>query len=209
VSRELTVRGVETRKQLERHGTHLFTEQGYQATSVDQIVDSVGVGKGVFYWYFSSKEEFLASLVDGAWRDLRSLQELVIGDEPDAVRQIELYIRSTVAWTAENPNRASLFGVAESEHRLRALLDKGRSDGVNFVQQRVKAGMDAGLIPPGDSLMLSVAIRSVLMALVRDFRDLRTRDQIADTTVAFVLQALRSADRSDGKSGRGGGQLPV
>jgi AcrR family transcriptional regulator len=191
MSRELTARGVETRNQLARHGTRLFTEQGYHSTSVDQIVDSVGVGKGVFYWYFSSKEEFFASLVDEAWRDLRSLQEVVIGDEVDALRRLELYLRATVAWTAENAERARLFAVAETEHRLRALLDKGRSDAVAYVEGHVQAGIDGGQIPGGDARMLAVAIRSVLMAVVREFSDLRTPGQIADAIVAFVLPAVR------------------
>jgi AcrR family transcriptional regulator len=192
VARELTARGAETRSQLERHGTRLFTAQGYHATSVDQIIDSVGVGKGVFYWYFSSKEQFFASLVDEAWRDLRSLQEVVIGDEGDALRRIELYIRATIAWTAENPERARLFPVADSDLRLRALLDKGRREAVSYVQQHLDAGMESGQIPRGDSLMLSVAIRSVLMALFHEFKEHRTPSEIADATVAFVLPVLRS-----------------
>lgn len=194
MGRELTARGVETKNQLVRHGSRLFTEQGYHPTSVDQIVDSVGVGKGVFYWYFRSKEEFFASLVDEAWKDLRSLQDVVVGDESDAIRCIELYIRATVVWTAENSDRARLFGVADSDNRLRALLKKGRNDALSYVQGHVQRGMDTGQIPPGDPLMLSVAIRSVLMALVREFGDDRTPAEIADATVAFVLPAVRAKD---------------
>ncbi|MDQ1468483.1 MAG: TetR/AcrR family transcriptional regulator, cholesterol catabolism regulator, partial [Actinomycetota bacterium] len=36
------------------HATALFAERGYHPTAVSDIVDSLGVGKGVFYWYFSS-----------------------------------------------------------------------------------------------------------------------------------------------------------
>jgi AcrR family transcriptional regulator len=192
VARELTARGAETRHQLERYGTRLFNKQGYAGTSVDQIVDGVGVGKGVFYWYFPSKEKFFASLVEGAWRDLRSLQEVVIGDEVDALRRIELYIRASIAWTAENSERAQLFTVAFSDFRLRTLVDEGRKEAVAYVKQHLDAGMESGQIPMGDSLMLAVAIRSVLIALVGEFQDHRTPGEIADATVAFVLPALRS-----------------
>jgi AcrR family transcriptional regulator len=191
VARELTARGAETRDQLERHGTRLFTRQGYHGTSVDQIVDSVGVGKGVFYWYFPSKEQFFATLVQAAWRDLRSLQDVVIGDEADVLRRIELYIRVCVAWTAENAERAQLFTVAGSDVKLRVLLDEGRRDAVTYVQRHLDAGMEAGQIAKGDSLMLSVAIRSVLIGLVGEFNDRRTPSEIADAAVAFVLPALR------------------
>jgi AcrR family transcriptional regulator len=204
VPRELTVRGAETRTQLERHGTRLFVKQGYHGTSVDQIVDSVGVGKGVFYWYFPSKEQFFASLVQGAWRDLRSLQEVVIGEEVDALRRIEIYVRATIAWTAENSERAQLFTVAGSDLRLRSLLDEGRKEAVTYVQRHLDAGMEAGQIPRGDSLMLAVAIRSVLIGLVGEFKDHRTPSEIADATVAFVLPALRSGTLREAEGSRRG-----
>jgi len=39
------------------HAAALFSSNGYHPTSVAQIVQGIGVGKGVFYWYFDSKEE--------------------------------------------------------------------------------------------------------------------------------------------------------
>ena len=42
----------------------LFYSQGYQRTSVDAIIDKVGVAKGTFYYYFDSKEELLDALAN-------------------------------------------------------------------------------------------------------------------------------------------------
>jgi len=35
----------------------LFYEKGYEKTSVNDIIEKVGVSKGAFYYYFKSKEE--------------------------------------------------------------------------------------------------------------------------------------------------------
>lgn len=37
----------------------LFAEQGYENTSVSDIVRAVGVAQGTFYWHFKSKEDVL------------------------------------------------------------------------------------------------------------------------------------------------------
>lgn len=37
----------------------LFAQKGFGQTSIQDIVDSLGVTKGTFYYYFSSKEELL------------------------------------------------------------------------------------------------------------------------------------------------------
>lgn len=41
----------------------LFQSKGYTLTSVDEIVRTIGVAKGTFYYYFKSKEEILDALV--------------------------------------------------------------------------------------------------------------------------------------------------
>lgn len=42
----------------------LFHEKGFQNTSVQNIMDKIGVAKGGFYYYFDTKESILDALVD-------------------------------------------------------------------------------------------------------------------------------------------------
>jgi TetR/AcrR family transcriptional repressor of nem operon len=53
-----------TRVQLIRAGVALLTEKGYSAIGIDEILSSVGVPKGSFYYYFDSKAAFGLTLVD-------------------------------------------------------------------------------------------------------------------------------------------------
>ena len=81
----------------------LFADRGYHPTSVADIVAALGVGKGVFYWYFASKEELLTELLKASNHDLRKRQQSAIeGVEADPVRRIELGIRASLAWFAEH-----------------------------------------------------------------------------------------------------------
>jgi TetR/AcrR family transcriptional regulator, cholesterol catabolism regulator len=52
-------RTVPMKSQLLRAGTMLFAERGFDATSVQAIVDAVGVTKGAFYHHFAAKEDLL------------------------------------------------------------------------------------------------------------------------------------------------------
>jgi AcrR family transcriptional regulator len=40
----------------------LFDQNGFKSTSIKDIVDSIGVTKGTFYYYFASKEELLKDI---------------------------------------------------------------------------------------------------------------------------------------------------
>jgi len=47
-----------TKEKLVRYGTAVLTEKGLASTGLDEILKTVGVPKGSFYHYFSSKDEF-------------------------------------------------------------------------------------------------------------------------------------------------------
>ncbi|MGE7822606.1 TetR/AcrR family transcriptional regulator [Paenibacillus sp. NPDC093718] len=53
----------QTIEKLMRSGVELFSRQGYSNTSVDQIAKHAGYSKGGFYAHFSSKEEFLLTII--------------------------------------------------------------------------------------------------------------------------------------------------
>lgn len=45
-----------TRSSIQSHALRLFTEQGYDATTIDQIIDAAEVSESTFYRYFPTKE---------------------------------------------------------------------------------------------------------------------------------------------------------
>src|SRR6058998_2068649 len=114
VNRRLTQRGRERRSQLMEYAARRFAENGYHPTSVAEIVQGMGVGKGVFYWYFDSKEELLAEILKEAQLDLRRRQQQFIAGEPDPdpLRRIELGIRATMEWIDEHRHLSTLFQLA-------------------------------------------------------------------------------------------------
>ena len=55
-----------------------FAEGGFHPTSVAEIVSGLGVGKGVFYWYFDSKDELFLEILKDAQQGLRRAQQHAI-----------------------------------------------------------------------------------------------------------------------------------
>ncbi len=59
-----TVKDPEVRKkEILKNAGELFKNQGYVNTTVEAIIQKVGIAKGTFYYYFKSKEDILDALV--------------------------------------------------------------------------------------------------------------------------------------------------
>ncbi|OIH94217.1 MULTISPECIES: TetR/AcrR family transcriptional regulator [unclassified Curtobacterium] len=59
-----TRRSTGTRQRAQQVALALFTEQGYESTSLRQIADELGINKASLYHHFASKEAILRSLFE-------------------------------------------------------------------------------------------------------------------------------------------------
>jgi AcrR family transcriptional regulator len=54
----------DTRTRIQDVALRLFNENGYEATSLREIADEIGVTKAALYYHFKTKEEIVTSLID-------------------------------------------------------------------------------------------------------------------------------------------------
>jgi AcrR family transcriptional regulator len=63
----------DTRARIQEVAVELFTERGYEGTSLREIAERLGVTKAALYYHFKSKEDIVASLVDDYFGQVDSL----------------------------------------------------------------------------------------------------------------------------------------
>lgn len=62
---------------------HLFIKKGYNASSIQDILDEAGISKGTFYNYFTSKSECLIALMESIAEDIRAARiSIAFGESP-------------------------------------------------------------------------------------------------------------------------------
>ena len=66
----------------------LFLEFGVESVTTRQIAARVGISQTALYVYFSTKEEMLTRLAEGAWRSLRESLDTVEGLDVGATNPI-------------------------------------------------------------------------------------------------------------------------
>jgi len=174
------------------HAAVLFAERGYHPTSVADIVESLGVGKGVFYWYFSSKEELLAEILKSSHQDLRRRQQQAIADEPNPVERIELGIRASMQWFFEHRRSFTIFQFAASDERFAPVLRRNQEVAIADAVTHIKDGIVEGLVSDQDPEVLAQAVVGVVEQLTQTYIFERNEsvERAADAAVSFCLSGL-------------------
>ena len=191
--RQLTRRGQERREKLLAYATARFAENGFHPTSVSEIVNGVGVGKGVFYWYFESKDQLLIEILREALRDLRTTQGEAISGVGDPLQQLEAGIRASISWSAANTDitRLTMFGWSEAIFARE--LRKGRDIVVAETARLIEAVVSRGQANDGDPVMMALAIRAVIDQLAREYAvgDGQVDEAMVETTVRMCLRGVQ------------------
>lgn len=88
--------GTATRDRILSSAQRLMTEQGYAATSVDQVIADSASSKGAFFHHFRSKADLASQVVDGYVRaDLAMLQDGLdaVAEISDPVARVLAFVR--------------------------------------------------------------------------------------------------------------------
>nr|WP_199547053.1 TetR/AcrR family transcriptional regulator [Streptomyces sp. N35] len=127
--------------------TRLFAEQGYDRTSVQEIVEAAGVTKGALYHYFGSKDDLLHEIYARVLRvQQERLDAFAEADEPvekrlrDAAADVvvtsianlddsQIFFRSMHQLSPEK-NKQVRAERRRYHERFRALVEEGQASGV-------------------------------------------------------------------------------
>ncbi|MEJ2634683.1 MAG: TetR/AcrR family transcriptional regulator [Calditrichia bacterium] len=87
----------------------LFSQAGYQETSIDQIAAHAGIATGTIYLYFENKEDILKGILKRFLFAYDSELRASINETASAREKLEMIIGQDLQTILEAPHRARLF----------------------------------------------------------------------------------------------------
>jgi len=106
-----------TREQIRAAALDLFAERGYDATSLREIADRLGVTKAAVYYHFRTKEEILASLFDDMLAGLDAIIEWAGDEAPGPARAREIVERYSTLLATDSGGEVSR--IVQSQQALK------------------------------------------------------------------------------------------
>lgn len=206
-----------TKEQILQSAVALFSEQGFEATSLRQIASAVGIEAGSLYNHISSKQDLLFQLMRTAMDDIIANVEVAVSRAgADPARRLAAAVRAHVVFYCVN-RRQALVG----ERELRSLTRE------NFVSNRAQRrhyedlfiailedGVQASVFRSLDTHVAAYGILGMCSNVAVWFRPggRLARDEVADIYVDMALQsvltygqvAMLEGIRTDLETGRSG-----
>ena len=174
-------------RELEVISLRLFTEQGFEDTTVERIAAAAGVSKRTFFRYFDSKADVLWHAFDGEVRALRAAFAAVPAELPlmAAIRQVVVGVnRYRAEDVPELRIRMNLIGIGARPSRPAPRSTTTRGNGLSASSPRAGSASQPGSLYP-------LAIGRATLAVCRSAYDRWAERADADLTV-YLDQALRA-----------------
>ena len=191
--------GAQTRAEIQRVALDLFTRRGYEATSLREIADALGINKASLYYYFPGKESILQSLFARRGDEAEALLSWLEEQPPSpdllehaVLRWVESFSADKlhgIRFLAANPRLSGELGGAEGE-RI--------GEGLDRVAARLTPVLDDPT--PSDALLIRMALLSINFAVEaaagteNSDEEILSAARTAARTLVGELLASRSAD---------------
>ncbi len=108
----------ETRQKIVQVAMNLFSSQGFNNTTMEQIADETDIARKTLYNYFSVKEAIVDEYVRGISKELAEEALEAVENLPDIRSRLLLALDHAYAWVENNPEIAGIC----INYRLRNML---------------------------------------------------------------------------------------
>ena len=98
-----------TREQIISTAIALFTQQGYEATTIDDITKAARVAKGTFYYHFECKEDLVLAFGQNAMLENATRTEEAIATGQSPIAALRDFLHEAARWLTENRTLTNIF----------------------------------------------------------------------------------------------------
>jgi len=179
----------------------LFYKNGYESTSVADVIDAVNIAKGTFYHYFKSKRDLLDQIIARVSQNIDDIiNKVLTKPEENAIVQINNVYQAIGEYKVQEKKVLIMMTRAlynENNIILRTKLSKRRIDIVApRLSKVITRGISEKLFNTGDPDHTSELILNMGTPLSEKFAEYVLNDQLNQETMNEYLSFCKSYEKA-------------
>jgi AcrR family transcriptional regulator len=196
---ESSLAGRRRRHQLFLDAARLFQEKGYDATSMQDIADAVGILKGSLYHYIGTKEDLLYEIVFEEQAAVIAIVDDLSVLALSPLEKIAEFVRRQIEHNATHLTTTSVyqhdFHSLTGDRRRRVINERDRYE--HFLRELISAGQAEGQIRDDvDPKMAGIALLSMMNYIYLWYRPEgeKTAAEISALFIDLVLRGIQAPE---------------
>lgn len=179
----------------------LFSEKGYEGTSIREIIEGAGVTRPVLYYYFENKEDLFTRLVEEKFSELVGQIERSKYDHDTCRDRLKSIIRIAFQLAEDNPEAVRLIlQVFFSPPQQGPSLDRQALARKRFkhIEDIMQEGLENKEVSGGDAQSLGLVFLGIMdmHVMAKTNRpETRLTDELADGLVDLFFSGAKYTDQ--------------
>ena len=176
----------------------LFAERGYEAATVNDILDAVKIAKGTFYYYFKSKEDVLDTLIERRISEGVEKAEQIAASPIPSVQKIVAIMMAQKSQNQVQENFTSVLHEKDNAKMHQKYLIQYILRLSPCLGKVVKEGIEAGIFSTPFPQESAEILLSAGLVLFDDDYFQWTEEEAKAKTAAFITVMERAVGAKSG-----------
>lgn len=172
---------------------NVFSNNGYNGATMDEISSNAGISKGTLYYHFKSKEEIFKYIISEGMKKMKEEIDNAASNVDEPCEKLKIVFRTQINIARENSNffKAIVSKFWGKEIRELSFINL-MNDYINYIQGFINLAIEAGEVKKGNSrlksyLFLGIMSFSSLYEILETDADI---DSIADNAVQYIINGI-------------------
>ena len=150
-----------TRENLLDQALTLFSERGYSATSIRDIIQAAGVSQPTLYYHFADKRSLFEELIKRHYETSQQQLEQIIATEVGCEARLRTFVQRSFEFCNADPRVPRLMFQTYNGPRvpeIDGILDKLTDRRFRLVKKIMQEGITEGRLRPSDPDFLALSV---------------------------------------------------
>lgn len=181
-----------TKRKIFETSMKLFAEKGYDATSIEDITETVGVAKGTLYYHFTSKEEIFDFLIEEGIKLLQNSVDIKTAKYSNYLDKIKAIVLIQIKIVNKYENLINiiltqLWGKEKRNLKCQKLI----YEYTDKIEEFVRQGMKLGQIKGDDAKIIATEIYGLICSTLMYKMREREKFDITDMYNAYESTIIK------------------
>jgi AcrR family transcriptional regulator len=139
-----------------------FSENGYDKTSMDDIVRRSGLSKGTLYWHFKNKHDLLLATINMVMAEVTQSTEAIVNAEGPAIDRFRRLFNESFDALMTNENLigliANFFFQSSQSPEAQQIMRQAYDMYINLLERLIHQGIESDEFRQVDARMVAIML---------------------------------------------------